>query len=85
MSNKINYTQAPRDIAKELESAIKRIDDLIPGPQDLVRREEKERITIALDKKSLDLFRDYAKKHNAKYQNMINGVVEAYASTHLGK
>ena len=84
MSNITNYTPAPQDIAEALENAVV-IDDFLPSPAELVAKEERERITISLDKKSLDAFRAYAKKHDAKYQTMINRVVESYAKTHLVK
>ena len=46
-------------------------------------RTKKEKITIALDKQSLDLFKKYAKKHSTKYQPMINGVLSSYADKFL--
>jgi predicted DNA binding CopG/RHH family protein len=81
---KINYTDAPTDIADTLESAIA-IEDFLPSPDQLVLKNEKEKITIAIDKRSLDLFKQYAEKHNAKYQTMINGVVSSYAEKFLSK
>jgi len=65
-----------------LEEAIP-IEDFLPSPDKLVLKSEKERITIAIDKQSLELFKQYAKKHDAKYQNMINGVVSSYADKFL--
>lgn len=84
MSSTTNYTNAPDDIAEALVDA-RIVDDFLPSPEDLVRWQEKERITILLDKKSLSAFRAYAKKHDAKYQTMINDVLESYAKTHLVK
>jgi hypothetical protein len=84
MTDRINYTDAPTDIAETLESAIA-IDDFLPSPDQLVLKTEKEKITIAIDKRSLDLFKQYAEKHNAKYQTMINGVVSSYAEKFLSK
>lgn len=82
MTNKINYTDAPAEIERALESASS-MEDFLPSPSELVRKTEKEKITIAIDKHSLELFKQYAKKHDAKYQTMINGVVEAYAGKFL--
>jgi predicted DNA binding CopG/RHH family protein len=82
MTDKINYTDAPAEIEKALESATS-MEDFLPSPADLVRKTEKEKITIAVDKRSLDLFKRYAKKHDAKYQTMINGVLESYAGKFL--
>ncbi|HEY1645580.1 MAG TPA: BrnA antitoxin family protein [Candidatus Saccharimonadales bacterium] len=82
MTNKIKYTNAPADVARALEHAVP-VKDFLPSPDKLVLKQEKEKITIALDKHSVDLFKYYAKKHNAKYQTMINDVVGAYADQYL--
>lgn len=57
------------------------IDDALPAPSEPIRKTEKEK--IAIDKSSLDLFKRYANKHNAKYQIMINGVLSSYADKFL--
>ncbi|MBI1857302.1 BrnA antitoxin family protein [Candidatus Saccharibacteria bacterium] len=84
MSNTINYTDAPSDIEQALERAVV-VSDLLPSPSELVSKGEKEKITIAVDKHSLDLFKKYAKRHNTKYQPMINGVLSSYADKFLNK
>lgn len=84
MANKVKYTKAPVDIARALEDTIP-IEDFLPSPDKLVLKQEKEKITIALDKHNVDLFKHYAKKHNAKYQTMMNDVLGAYADKHLTK
>lgn len=81
---RINYTDAPDDIAEALESAIA-IEDFLPSPDQLVLKTEKEKITIAIDKRSLELFKQYADKHDAKYQTMINSIVTSYADKFLAK
>ena len=83
MSDTINYTNAPEDIEEALNSAVILADDFLPSPDRLVRRTEKEKITIAIDKQSLDLYKKYAKKHNAKYQPMIDRVLSVYAEKFL--
>ena len=83
-NNQINYTDAPADIAESLQDAVP-IEDFLPSPDKLILKTEKEKITIALDKRSLDLFKEYAEKHNSKYQTMINGVVSSYADKFLSK
>jgi hypothetical protein len=84
MTKTIKYTDAPADIKRALESATT-MDDFLPSPSELVRKTEKEKITIAVDKRSLDLYKQYAKKHNAKYQTMINGVLSSYADKFLSR
>ena len=77
-TRKLDYTDAPEEIEQALDNATV-IADFLPSPKQLVRKTAKEKITIAIDKSSLDLYKQYAKKHNAKYQTMINDVVGAYA------
>lgn len=84
MTNKTKYTDAPAEIEHFLESATAP-DDFLPSPSELVRKTEKEKITIAIDKHSLELFKQYAKQHNAKYQTMINGVLGSYADKFLSR
>lgn len=84
MTNRINYTDEPADVEKFLNDA-KVVNDFLPPPNELIRKVDKEKITIAIDKHSLELFKKYAKKHNSKYQTMINGVLTAYADKFLGR
>jgi hypothetical protein len=84
MSNTINYTDAPSDIDEALDNATI-VSDLLPSPKELIMRSEKEKITISVDKRSLELYKEYAKKHNTKYQPMINGVLSSYADRFLNK
>lgn len=81
MSN-VNYTDAPDDVRESLEDPIF-MNDLLPSPEEFVRKTKKEKITIAIDKDSLDLYKQYAKKHDAKYQSMMNGVLSSYAEKFL--
>lgn len=82
MSNNLKYTDAPLDIDRALDEAVM-TKDLLPSPSELIRKTEKEKITIAIDKRSLELFKQYAQKHNAKYQTMINSVLGSYADRFL--
>src|SRR4030095_726701 len=84
MSNTTNYVDVTADIEQALEEAVV-VSDFLPSPAELVRKTEKEKITIAIDKHSLDLYKRYAKKHNAKYQSMINGGLSSYADKFLKK
>lgn len=84
MSNTIKYTDTPSDIAESLDNATV-VSDFLPSPTELVSKGEKEKITIAVDKHNLELFKQYAKEHNTKYQSMINGVLSSYADKFLRK
>ncbi|HWZ65953.1 MAG TPA: CopG family transcriptional regulator [Patescibacteria group bacterium] len=82
MSNTTSYTNAPADIEESLNQATV-MSDFLPSPKELISKVEKEKVTIAINKRSLDLFKEYAKKHNTKYQPMIDGVLGAYADKFL--
>lgn len=84
MSNTINYTDAPDNVEGAVDAETV-VDNLLPSPEELVRKTEKEKITIAVDKRSLELYKKYAKRHNAKYQPMMDGVLSAYAEKYLTK
>jgi hypothetical protein len=84
MNNTTKYSDAPANIEESLEDA-EVIGDFLPTPDKLLRISEKERITIAVDKGSLELYKLYAKKHNTKYQSMMNGVLISYAEKFLRK
>jgi predicted DNA binding CopG/RHH family protein len=82
MNSTIKYTNASTEIEESLDSAVVTAD-FLPSPKLLSRKAEKEKITIAIDKHSLDLFKQYALKHNTKYQPMINNVLGSYAKKFL--
>ncbi|MGE0582615.1 MAG: CopG family transcriptional regulator [Steroidobacteraceae bacterium] len=58
---------------------MKIVDDFLPPPGELVAKEEVEKVTIALSKRSVDFFRDEAKRHGTQYQRMIRALLDRYA------
>jgi predicted DNA binding CopG/RHH family protein len=60
------------------------IDDFLPAPADLVRREENVKVTISLSRPSLDFFKREAKKRRVPYQRMIRALVDTYADRQAG-
>jgi predicted DNA binding CopG/RHH family protein len=54
-----------------------------PKPDDLIKKEDNIKVTLELSKKSIDLFKKYAKKRGFKYQKMIRILVDTYASKAL--
>ena len=55
------------------------VPDFLPTPSELVLKEEAVKVTIALNKKSVDFFRDIAEKHHTHYQKMIRNLLDQYA------
>ena len=77
MRKKTIYTEAPKNISGAIIDG-KKMDDFLPPPEELVRKEPKVKITITLNSGSIDFFKKHAKKNNVKYQTMINEVLNKY-------
>ena len=75
MSEKIKYTNEP--IGK-----LKVVRDFLPRPEELVFRDEGVKVTLALSKRSVEFFKDEARKHRTQYQRMIRRLLDAYAEHH---
>ena len=56
------------------------IKDFLPRPEELAPKEENVKITISLNKSSVDFFKRKAKEHHTSYQKMIRRLIDWYAS-----
>lgn len=72
MKKKINYSDEP--------VVAKLIEDFLPSPEELMLNEKKRRVTLTLSEKSLQFFRQAAKKRGASYQAMIRRLIDYYVS-----
>lgn len=68
MNTKIQYTDEP--IGK-----IEIVPDFLPSREKLVFRDEGEKVTLVLSKKSVDFFKAEALKHHTQYQHMSENQV----------
>ena len=76
MSEKIRYQDEPL-------GDLKVVPDFLPGPEDLIFREEEGvKVTISLSKRSVEFFKSEARKHHTQYQRMIRRLLDAYAEHH---
>ena len=58
------------------------LPDFLPPPEQLVRREDTVKVTLALSRASVDFFRNAAKRQGVPYQRMIRALVDEYARRH---
>jgi predicted DNA binding CopG/RHH family protein len=58
------------------------VEDFLPAPGELVFREDTEKVTIALSKRSVDFFKREARLHGTQYQRMIRALLDRYAEVH---
>ena len=82
--DKVTYTEAPEEPATALERA-RTIPDFLPPPEELIRREPKVKVTIALSSRNVDFFKRQAAGNNAGYQAMINEVLNRYVEKYEAK
>jgi len=66
------------DIDKPI-GKMKRVDDLLPPPEELVLPERTVKVTIMLNEASVDFFKRAANKHHTKYQKLIRALLDKYA------
>jgi predicted DNA binding CopG/RHH family protein len=81
---KIKYTKAPPDIKEAIEQS-EIVEDFLPSPDKLVYKEDNIKVTLQLSKKSVTLFKRYAKKKGYRYQRMIRNLIDQYANKALEK
>jgi len=58
------------------------VTDFLPGPDQLVFKENTVKITLSLSKKSIEFFKRKASEYDVPYQTMIKKVVDLYAQQH---
>jgi len=75
MKKKTKYTDEPM-------GDLTAVKDFLPTPEQLVLKEENVKITISLNKSSVDFFKQKAKEHHTSYQKMIRRLIDWYATQH---
>ena len=71
----VNYTEGPI-------GQVEIVSDFLPAPKELILQEEKVKVTLSLNKSTLDFFKQEAVQHQAKYQRMIRVLLDKYAAHH---
>lgn len=81
MSKGKNYTNAPADIAGELEKSVA-IDDFLPLPETIAAGLKKQAtipVSMNLKKDTVERYKRFAKKKGIKYQTFVSTVLDTYA------
>lgn len=61
-----------------------RVKDFLPSPAELAIRQKTTKITISLNKSSVQFFKHEAERHHTKYQRMIRELLDRYAMQYAG-
>ncbi len=56
------------------------VPNFLPPPEELAIPEDTVKVTISLNKASIEFFKHEANKHHTKYQKMIRNLLDRYAS-----
>lgn len=75
MKSKIKYTDEPM-------GNLRVVKDFLPRPEQLALKEENLKITISLNKSSVEFFKKKAKEQHTSYQKMIRRLIDWYAMQH---
>jgi hypothetical protein len=75
MKKPIKYTNEPL-------GRLSVVEDFLPPPSELVFREDTEKVTIALSRRSVEFFKRQARAHGTQYQRMIRALLDRYAEVH---
>lgn len=62
-----------------------RVPDFLPPPEELIAADTMVKVTLSIDRYSLEFFKAMANKLGAKYQKMMREVLRGYAQRYAGK
>ena len=75
----------PTKYTNEPLGRLRVVEDFLPPPGELVFREDTEKVTIALSKRSVDFFKREARLRGTQYQRMIRALLDRYAEAHADR
>jgi predicted DNA binding CopG/RHH family protein len=81
MSKTKGYTNAPADIAEELENSIS-INDFLPSPATIAESLKKQKtipVTMKLKKDTVERYKRFAAKKQIKYQSFVSTILDMYS------
>jgi hypothetical protein len=59
------------------------IPNFLSPPEDLFPIEDTLKITLRLDRRSVEFYKERARRHGTKYQRMMREILKRYALHHL--
>jgi len=77
MEKRTEYDRAPADIAEAIQQA-EVVADFLPPPDRLVLKGDTVKVTLNLNRNSVEFFKSQARKTGVPYQHMIRRVLELY-------
>ena len=56
------------------------VEDFLPPPEELVPKADTVKVTIGLNKSTVEFFKTQARQNHTQYQKMIRRLLDLYAS-----
>jgi predicted DNA binding CopG/RHH family protein len=81
MSRAKGYTNAPADVAEELEKSVA-VEDFLPSPAsiaELLKKDKTIPVTMKLKQETVNRYKRFAAKKGIKYQTFVSHVLDRYA------
>jgi predicted DNA binding CopG/RHH family protein len=75
MNKRTKYTVEPI-------GPFKVIADFLPSPDQLAFKEDSQKVTIGLSRRSIAFFKEAAAQYGTPYQTMIRRLLDSYAETY---
>lgn len=75
MSKRTRYTTEPIGPTKV-------VADFLPSPDQLAFKEDSQKVTIGLSRRSIAFFKEAAAQYGTPYQTMIRRLLDSYAETY---
>ncbi len=76
MKKKIIYTDEPLAMGEK-------VDDFLPPPIELLKREATVKIALEISQSSLAFFQKQAKNEQVSYQQILQNLIDAYAKQQI--
>ena len=81
MKKNNDYSKAPDDIAKEIETSIP-VTDFLPSPEKIAAMLKKEStipVTMKLKKRTIERYKRFAARKGIKYQTFVSTLLDTFA------
>lgn len=72
-------TTKTKQIVEGTFGKMKLVEDFLPRPEELVFKKSTVKVTIMLQKDSIDFFKEEAARLNTSYQSMIRNLLQEYS------
>ena len=82
IGNEGGFVEAKNQNRDEFINDIRVVNDFLPPPAELVFKEDTVKVRLELSRRSIEFFKQEAKKHHTQYRKMIRTFSDLYTAHH---